>query len=207
VTDLDDRLESRENDVGVRAASTAGDELTVRLMNMEENVPQRFFLPGRVPIGTGNYGWTNIYARFRTFDGRPLAIDTEITCCSFYNGRSLHTKVTLSYRPNAYFEFLPIYEGTFISLPTGDVDIHLLAIEAIINFVPDMSLDVQGQYDNISKNFAFLARYRWEYEPGNEIFVSLGQGAFITGESFLAGQRFEAQRSLLSVRLGHTFRF
>jgi hypothetical protein len=82
-----------------------------------------------------------------------------------------------------------------------------LAIQAIVNFMPDMSLDMQGQYDNISTNFAFLARYRWEYEPGNEIFVSLGQGAFITGESFFSRQNFEAQRSLLSVRLGHTFRF
>ena len=160
-----------------------------------------------MPIAKSDYSWSNIYARFRTFGGRPLAIDSEITCCSFYDGQSLHTKITLSYRPNAYFEFLPSYEGTFISLPSGEVNIHLLALEAIINFVPDMSLDVQSQYDNISANFAFLARYRWEYEPGNELFVSFGQGAVITGETFFSRQRFAAQRSLLSVRLGHTFRF
>ena len=207
VTDLHNRLESRANDITARAASTAGDELTVKLINMEEDVPAAFFLPGRVPVASRNYGWTNIYARFKSFDGRPLAIDSEITCCSFYDGQSLHTKVTLSYRPNAYFEFLPSYEGTFISLPSGDVDIHLLTLEAIFNFVPDMSLDVQGQYDNISASFAFLGRYRWEYEPGNELFVSLGQGALITGETFFSQQRFAAQRSLFSVRLGHTFRF
>jgi hypothetical protein len=207
VTDMRNRLESRTNDITARAASTAGDELTLKLINNEEDVPVAFFLPGRVPVSSRNYSWTNIYARFRTFDGRPLAIDSEVTCCSFYDGQSLHTKITLSYRPNAYFEFLPSYEGTFISLPSGEVDIHLLALEAIVNFIPDMSLDVQGQYDNISASFAFLARYRWEYEPGNELFVSLGQGAVITGETFFSRQRFTAQRSLFSVRLGHTFRF
>ena len=209
ITDLHDRLESRYNDITMRLASTPGDEISFKLIRNTEIVPIRrgFNLPGGVPILPGSYDWINGYMRFRTFDGRPLALETEITCCSFYNGDSVHWKVALNYRPNAYFELLPSYELTSIQLPTGNTDIHLLALEAIFNFIPDMSLDIQGQYDNISANFAFLARYRWEYEPGNEIFVSFAQGAIITGENFFQGQRFAAQRSLLSIRLGHTFRF
>ena len=207
VTDLHDRLESRSNDVGVRAASTQGDELTFKLINMGENVPVQFSLPANVPVPRGSYDWTNVYARFRSFDGRPVSVDSEITCCRFYNGQSLHTRIALSYRPNEYFELLPSYEGTFIRLPTGDVDIHLLAIEAIVNFIPDMNVDMQAQYDNISRNMAFLGRYRWEYEPGNEIFVAFSQGAIVTGDSFVSNVRFAGQRSLFSVRLGHTFRF
>jgi len=105
----------------------------------------------------------------------PLAIDSEITCCSFYDGTIAAYQDHLSYRPNAYFEFLPSYEGTFISLPSGDVDIHLLALEAIVNFIPDMSLDVQGQYDNISASFPFLGAIAGNMN-GHELFVSLGQG-------------------------------
>jgi len=207
VTDLHDRLESRANDIVVHAASRAGDEVWFKLIDTAENVPAKFFLPGNIAVPAASYDWANLDVRFKTFDGRPLAIDTEITCCGFYDGRSVHLKSSLSYRPNAYFEFLPSYELTTIELPAGRVDIHLLALEAIVNFMPDMSLDLQGQYDNISANFAFLARYRWEYEPGNEIFVSFAQGAIVTGETFFSRQRFDPQRSLLSIRLGHTFRF
>ena len=64
-----------------------------------------------------------------------------------------------------------------------------------------MQILLQGQFDNISRSFSFSARYRWEYEPGNEIFVSLGQNALIPGTSF------EPQTSLFSIRLGNTFRF
>jgi hypothetical protein len=39
-----------------------------------------------------------------------------------------------------------------------------------------MQLALQAQYDNISKNFGLSARYRWEYQPGNEIFVALASG-------------------------------
>ena len=47
----------------------------------------------------------------------------------------------------------------------------------MINFTPDMQLALQAQYDNISENFGFSARYRWEYRPGDEIFVGIGQSA------------------------------
>ncbi len=76
-----------------------------------------------------------------------------------------------------------------------------MTILANVNFSPYMQLDVQAQYDNISEEFGFLSRYRWEFAPGDELFVAFGQAAEIPGA------RFVAQRSLLSVRIGRTFRF
>jgi hypothetical protein len=207
VTDLGDRLESRENDVFVRAASRVGDEVTGRLVNDFERVPvpadpaRPFRIAGRVPIAAGKYDWTNFDARIRTFNGRTFSVTGEVICCSFYNGDSLHSIVTLTYRPNAYFEFVPTWDGSFIRLPTGDVDIHLLSVDSVVNFTPDMQLALQAQYDNISQNLGFSARYRWEYEPGNEIFVALGQAAAVVSNQFIA------ETSLLTIRLGHTFRF
>ena len=115
ITDLDDRLESRENDLYVRAATTQGDEGTFKTVNSYENVPTLFYLPRNVPVPAGRYGWTNLNATLRSFDGRKLAITAELTCCSFYDGSSVHTKVALTYRPNPYFLFIPAYEGTFIA--------------------------------------------------------------------------------------------
>jgi hypothetical protein len=64
-----------------------------------------------------------------------------------------------------------------------------------------MQIVLQAQFDNISRSFSFSGRYRWEYEPGNELFVSIGQNALIPGTTF------EPQTSQVSVRLGHTLRF
>ena len=201
VTDLHNRLESSENDIYLRAQSTIGDQITLKLVNSHENVPARFNLPRNVPVLAGPYDWTNIDARFRSFDGRIVSVDTEITCCSFYNGRSVDAKIKLVFRPNAYFELTPSYGFTAIDLPTGHVDIHLLAVDSVINFMPDMQLALQAQFDNISRSFGFSARFRWEYEPGNEIFVGVGQSALIPGTTFKTGI------TQLSIRLGHTFRF
>lgn len=72
--------------------------------------------------------------------------------------------------------------------------------DASWNFTPDMYLRSQLQYDNISKNFELSLRYRWEFEPGSELLVVLGEDATID-----AGYR--SQSSVLSVRLGRTIRF
>ena len=87
-----------------------------------------------------------------------------------------------------------------LDLPTGSVDIHVVKDDAVINFSPDMNLVLQAQWDNISSDFGLLARYRWEFIPGSELFVAFGQGAIISKNGITA------QRSELSVRVGHTFR-
>ena len=110
-------------------------------------------------------------------------------------------KPTLIFRPSTYFEITATHEANLIDLPTGTVDIHLATADAAINFTPDMQLALQAQYDNISENFGFSARYRWEYRPGNEIFVGLGQSAQLSNQGFVA------QTTQATIRVGQTFRF
>ena len=81
------------------------------------------------------------------------------------------------------------------------MDINIFSLNGIVNFTPDMQFAMQAQYDNISESFGFLGRFRWEFQPGSEIFVALGQSAVIPGTDF----RF--QTTGLSFRIGHTLRF
>ena len=201
VTDLGNRLESAENEAHITARATVGDDVTARAINSFEAVPQTFLIANKVPILPRQYNWNNGAIRLRSFDGRPLSFEFELICCSFYNGSQIRPRLRFNYRPNQYFEFIPTYDLTIIELPTGSVNIHLITVDSVINFIPAMQLDLQVQYDNISGAFGFSARYRWEYVPGNEIFISLGQQA-----QYLQN-RFRAQNTIALVRLGHTFRF
>jgi hypothetical protein len=201
VTDLDDVLESRANELFVSARSRIGDQVTVTLINAFENVPVPFLVANTVPVLPGKYEWTNVSLATRTFSGRLFTLNGSVTCCSFYDGSSVAVRAELIFRPSLYFEITTSYEPNFIELPTGKVDIHLATADAVVNFTPDMQLALQAQYDNISENFGFSARYRWEYRPGNEIFVGIGQSAIIDSRGFIA------QVSQGTIRLGHTFRF
>ena len=201
VTDLGNVLESRANDVFMTARTRVGDQVTLRVINSYENVPVLFLLPRTVPVLAGSYEWTNVNLGVRTFNGRLLTLQADVTCCSFYDGRSTLMRATLIFRPSTYFEINVSRETNLIDLPTGSVDIHLATADAAVNFTPDMQVALQAQYDNISENFGLSTRYRWEYRPGNELFIGLGQSALISDGSFIG------QMTQSTVRLGHTFRF
>jgi Carbohydrate family 9 binding domain-like len=201
VTDLHDVLESRAADVLVRARSRSGDQLTLRVVDSFEQVPVPFFLPRAVPVPARRYDWTSINVGVRTFNGRLLTLQADVTCCRFYDGDALVTRTNLIFRPSTHFEMGVGHEANAIDLPTGTVDIHLATTDAVVNFTPVMQIALQAQYDNISENFAFSGRYRWEYRPGNELFVGMGQSAL------MSSRRFVGQVTQATIRLGHTFRF
>ena len=201
VTTLHNTTESRAGDVLVRARSRPGDQITLRLVNAFERVPAPFLLPRDVPVPTGQYDWTNVNVGVRTFNGRLLTVQADLTCCRFYDGEAIVTRLNLIFRPSTHFEINVGHEANAIDLPTGAVDIHLATADGVVNFTPVMQIALQAQYDNISENLAFSGRYRWEYHPGNELFVGLGQSALVSSRGFIA------QVAQATIRLGHTFRF
>ena len=200
ITDLQNTLESRASDIFVNARSRVGDQLTLRVIDSLENVPAPFFLPRNVPVFSGTYQWTNVNVGVRTFNGRLLTLQADVTCCRFYDGDAVVTRVTLIFRPSTLFEINVGHQANAIDLPTGAVDIHLATMDAVVNFTPDMQVALQGRRQHQRKLCA-LDRYRWEYRPGNELFVGLGQTALISNRGFI-GQTTQA-----TIRLGHTFRF
>jgi len=201
ITGLDNQLQSSQVRLWGEVESQQADAYDLNVYHYYENVPKVFALPKGIPVPAGEYSWTNIVPQINTTRGRWYSVNWTVECCSFYNGNYLKSDFTVIFRPNELFEITPHYVATFIDLPTGHVAIHIISASGGINFTPDMQVLLQAQFDNISRSFSFSARYRWEYEPGNEVFVSLGQNALIPGTSF------EPQTSLFSIRLGHTLRF
>ena len=200
-TALDNTVQSRETHLWLSVSNWFADLFQFGFFNYYENVEENFDLPRNVIVPAGEYHWTNAEFYVDTTQGRPLVFTWRVQCCSFFNGDYLKSDLTLIYRPSQFIEIQPRYVAEFIDLPTGDVDIHILSLTGAANFTPDMQLAIQAQFDTISRNFGLSARYRWEYTPGNELFVGLGQTALIPGT------QFRAQTTQLSVRLGQTFRF
>jgi Carbohydrate family 9 binding domain-like len=201
VTDLSNHLESRENGIWTGVSLRSTDELYVRAFDNYEDVPASFNIAGKVPVPAGQYHWTNGSIYIQTSSARPIFGRLDVLCCNYYNGHQVRASLRLDMRPNAMFQLAPRYTYTYLDLPGGLLNIHALATDFITNFTPDMQLYTELQYDNVSQKFALSIRYRWEYEPGQEIFASVGQSALIPG------QEFSPRTTQTVLRLGHTFRY
>jgi hypothetical protein len=201
VTDLSNRLESRENGIWTGINTRAGDQFYIRAFDNFEAVPAPFNVAGKVPVPTGRYHWTNANLYLQSSSARPWTARLDVLCCSFYDGDYLRVDVRTDVRFGALLQVVPRYTYTYIDLPAGLLNIHAFTADFIISFTPDMQLVNQLQFDNVSERFTLSMRYRWEYQPGQELFVSVGQAAQIPGEEFVA------RSTQAIVRLGHTFRF
>jgi hypothetical protein len=201
VTDLSNRLESRENGLWAGINFRSADQVYVSAFDNYEAVPATFRVAGKVPVPAGRYHWTNGSVSLRTSSNRPYSASLEVLCCSFYDGNYLKADLRTDLRFNATFQISPRYSYTYIDLPGGLLNIHAVTADFVVSFTPDMQLVNQVQFDNVSERFTLSMRYRWEYQPGQELFVSVGQHAQIPGEEFVA------RSTQVIVRLGHTFRF
>ncbi len=201
ITDLSDQVQSRNHIAWAQGFNQRADTVRFEVKNFSESVPVIFSLPGSLAVPAGEYHWTNAFARFDTTEGRPYSVFAIVECCSFYDGDYTRAEFGLTFRCMGALEISPRYNVTFITMPTGYVAIHVPTFDFAVNFTPDMQFVIQTQFDNISRGLGFSARYRWEYDLANEIFVAFGQSAQIPGTNFVA------QQTQVSLRLGHTLRF
>jgi hypothetical protein len=201
ITGLDDVVQSREHEADLSLITRNNHSFGVRVINFYERVPAVFLLPGDVPVPVGQYEWTNIRASAQSSRFGSISVGAEIACCSFFGGSSFEMGLSADFRPSRFYAITSRHSWTQLQLPTGNVDIHVATLGADITFTPDMQLQLQTQYDNISENIGFLARYRWEFTPASELLVAFGQAAVIPTTGFMA------QRSQLTVRIGHTLQF
>jgi hypothetical protein len=200
-TNLSGRIDTRDEAVQVQFTTASDHQLYLTARNNFDRLLTPFVLPHNVIIPAGAYTWTNFNSHTQISRSLPLSFHIDVVCCAYYNGTQLRLSPDLRFRPSEYFEVNVSYDGTFIRMPGGKVDINVLSMDGLINFTPDMQFAIQAQYDNISESFGFLGRFRWEFKPGSEIFIAMGQSALIPGTDF----RF--QTTALSVRIGHTLRF
>ena len=204
ITDLNGEMQSRDSILRVQAQHNSSDFLQIAAGNIFENVLEEFTLPNDVVVPVGRYNWYHFGPRIRFSPNRRVSGNINVDCCEYYNGTNFRSRVNINWTPDETWGFRFSHDMDLIRLPTGNVDIHILEINTNINITPRMNIGTTVQYDNISKQFNFLGQYRWEYQPGQTIFLAIGESASI--ESF-TDPHYVSQASSAVIRIGRTYQF
>jgi hypothetical protein len=205
VTNLDDTIETHNIDTELKFANQMGDELNFHYKRSRENILQPFLIAGQLPVPISDYHFDVFRVEFNTSFSRPIRLTTTIECCEIYNGDRLRIATNLNWRMSKYFNANVEYSRDDFELPTGDLTVHVAEFTSSINFSPDMQIDTQIQYDNISEAFTYFSRFRWFPQPQTEYFASIGHTAVLESEDFPGS--FISDQTQFVLRLGHTFRF
>ncbi|MFZ5616816.1 MAG: carbohydrate binding family 9 domain-containing protein [Pseudomonadota bacterium] len=204
VTDLDD--EALDRDIGgwIGGANHDGDEFWFETYRGFTDIREPFDIAGRLAVPAGEYRYSRHRVELAMTESRRIAFGAEYVWGGIYDGDYRSLDASLSFRPSKHLNVAAEYQLTQFDLPSGELDVHVAIIQSTIAVSPTMFVRSDVQYDNISENFTFLARFSFEPTPEREIFLSLGHTALIEEDRF--PQSFRAQGTSLALRLGHTFR-
>ena len=200
-TGLNNTTQSSLEGAWAAAYTQRGEFGLIETWNDFEKIPVAFDLPNNVVVPAGDYNWQVFHGHLETATDRFISGIFDIQCCGFYNGHMLQTETTLTLHPGDTLTFTGEHTMQLIGLPTGHVAVHIGSIDAALNFTPDMQIRMQAQFDNISKDLGYSFRYRWEFDPGSELLVVIGDDATVNTLG-----SYQSHLTQVSVRIGHLFR-
>jgi hypothetical protein len=175
ITDGDRRLENRQARVGVRTELQNGDAWSVSYNRDFEFADASFPIAGaRVPAGA--YHMPSLRGSYTLGVQRRITGDLSAAHGGFYGG----DRTDLAFRGRAELTArLSIEPGVsvnWVDLPTGPFTATLVSGRGNFSFTPRMLVAALLQYNSTSHAMTTNVRFRWEYQPGSEVFVVYSDG-------------------------------
>ena len=174
ITDPSNRLQSRQAQVAVRAEFQNSDAAAIELQQNYESLDKPFEVSPRVSIPVGGYGFREAHVIYNFGPQRPLSANVSLERGEFYNGTRTGVSASrgrVQITPQLMVE--PGINLNIVRMPEGDFTSTLVTGRATYTVTPRMSASALMQYNSTASTFNTNIRFRWEYQPGSDLFVVL----------------------------------
>jgi hypothetical protein len=176
ITDNHNTLESRTAQGTFRLEFQGSDTMTAEVEQNYELVERAFTIADNVRIPAGTFDMQTFRASYTMSQQHRVSGTASFEQGSFWGGdkttASFRGRVKLGIRfavePNVAFDWIDVPAATFLS--------KIVSTRATYNFSPRMFLAALVQYSSTSTSLSTNIRFRWEYQPGSEIFVVYTEG-------------------------------
>jgi hypothetical protein len=157
--------------LGVRFES--GDALTTELTWNFERLDRSFDIlrDGRFVIPVGDYGNRGFRVQATSASFRRLSGTAAFERTGFWTGTRDDVTANVTVRPIAGINMTANWVYNTVSLPTGSFDAQIYRLFTSVDMTPLVSLNLNVQYDNVSRLLGTQNRLVWILTPGNTIFL------------------------------------
>jgi hypothetical protein len=176
ITNLDGLLETRELGGVFETQFQSADIAKVEFTDTYEFLPEPFEISDGVVLAVGGYDFAETVASLELGTQRRVTGAFEVGGGSFYSGDRVlagyNGRIELS--PRISVE--PRIQINWVDLPEGSFTTELVSGRATFTVSPRMFVGALLQYNSSAHVFSSNVRFRWEYQPGSDIFVVYSEG-------------------------------
>ncbi len=166
------RPETRESDADFGIEFENSDRFRLRYRRTFEYLPERFEIAPDVVLPVRGYDFDMLQVRYSFGSQRMATADVRVEHGGFYSGQRtalLVQRGRLKVTPQ--FAVEPSYSVNWIELAEGAFITHLVGSRVVYTTTPKAFTSALLQYNSASRTMAANVRFRWEYQPGSELFV------------------------------------
>jgi hypothetical protein len=197
------RLETRERTGEFALEFQNADRFAVNYTNSFEFLPEPFPIGGDVVLPVGAYEFDTIRIGYNLAQQRSLSANLFAEFGTFYNGRKTSFTAARGRVPiTNQLSVEPTYSFNYVTLEQGHFTTHLVGSRVTYSMTPLMFVSALLQYNSGSNTVSTNARFRWEYQPGSELFVVYNEERNTLTPSF----PYLNNRSFI-VKINRLFRF
>tara|TARA_B100001123_G_scaffold393070_1_gene472766 strand:- start:7351 stop:10101 length:2751 start_codon:yes stop_codon:yes gene_type:complete len=149
-----------------------GDRMFIGATDNFEYLKAPFQITPNIAIPVGGYSFLNKRVVYAIANNRPISggltfdrggfFGGSRTSLGYTNGRAVLTS-TLSFEPSVSFNWINLPQGKFLT--------RLVAVRSTYTLSPRMFTAAIVQYNSSAESLSTNIRFRWEYQPGSELFV------------------------------------
>ena len=175
-TDTGGTLETREARLRYELELENSDRWLVEFTDAYEGLPEPFEIADDVVLPVGGYGFQGVRTEYELGPQRRVAGRLIFSRGSFFSGNRTEVgyqgRVVLT--PQLAVE--PRLSVNDVTLPEGSFKTTLLSARTSYTVSPRMFVAALLQFNSSHESFDTNIRFRWEYQPGSDLFVVYSDG-------------------------------
>ena len=172
IENLGGHVETREATGIFTIELNNSDQFTVNAMKSYEFLPKPFAIAKGVTLPVAGYDFTNTQVSYQFGSQRRLGGTVMVEHGTFYSGTK--TAFTVSQGRASFtsqFSVEPTWSINRIDLVEGSFTTNLIGSRITYTVTPLMFASALLQFNSANDAVSANVRFRWEYQPGSELFV------------------------------------
>jgi len=176
IENLNRVLETRETSASFAIEWDNSDILTIGATQTYEFLPQPFRIASDAVIPVGGYDFAHVSFGYNLGQQRRLSGNIIAEHGTFYSGHKTTLGVSRGrVSVTNQFSLEPTYSVNWVDLAEGSFVANLVGSRVTYTVTPLMFASALVQYNSSVNAVSANVRFRWEYQPGSELFIVLNE--------------------------------